>query len=97
MKYLEFTFHTTPCTEIVNDVLSAVLGEAGFESFVEQTDGVIEFAEKSNYFSTEQTLSTLEVLMRKQLEEMDKAQAEETAKLSSQTFTYGDYVGKKNK
>lgn len=29
MKYLEFTFHTTPCTEIVNDVLSAVLGEAG--------------------------------------------------------------------
>ena len=37
MKYLEFTFHTTPCTEIVNDVLSAVLGEAGFESFVEQT------------------------------------------------------------
>ena len=37
MKYLEFTFHTTPCTEIVNDVLSAVLGEAGFESFVEQS------------------------------------------------------------
>ena len=36
MKYLEFTFHTTPCTEIVNDVLSAVLGETGFESFVEQ-------------------------------------------------------------
>ena len=34
MKYLEFTFHTTPCTEIVNDVLSAVLGEVGFESFV---------------------------------------------------------------
>ena len=34
MKYLEFTFHTTPCTEIVNDVLSAVLGETGFESFV---------------------------------------------------------------
>ena len=40
MKYLEFTFHTTPCTEIVNDVLSAVLGETGFESFVEQTDGI---------------------------------------------------------
>ena len=40
MKYLEFTFHTTPCTEIVNDVLSAVLGEVGFESFVEQTDGL---------------------------------------------------------
>ncbi len=40
MKYLEFTFRTTPCTEIVNDVLTAVLGEAGFESFVEQTDGI---------------------------------------------------------
>ena len=35
MKYLEFTFRTVPCTEIVNDVLSGVLGEAGFESFVE--------------------------------------------------------------
>ena len=40
MKYLEFTFRTTPCTEVVNDVLSAVLGEVGFESFVEQTDGI---------------------------------------------------------
>ena len=40
MKYLEFTFRTVPCTEIVNDVLSGVLGEAGFESFVEQTDGI---------------------------------------------------------
>lgn len=35
MKYFEFTFHTSPCTETVNDVLAAVLGEAGFESFVE--------------------------------------------------------------
>ena len=33
MKYFEFTFHTSPCTETVNDVLAAVLGEAGFESF----------------------------------------------------------------
>ena len=35
MKYFEFTFNTNPCTETVNDVLAAVLGEAGFESFVE--------------------------------------------------------------
>ena len=27
MKYLEFTFRTVPCTEIVNDVLSGVLGD----------------------------------------------------------------------
>jgi hypothetical protein len=32
--------------------------------------------------------------MRRQLEAMDKAQAEETASLSTQTFTHGDYVGK---
>ena len=49
MKYLEFTFHTTPCTEIVNDVLSAVLGEAGFESFVEQTDGIAAYIQKDLY------------------------------------------------
>lgn len=29
MKYLEFTFRTSPCTEVVNDVLSAILGDAG--------------------------------------------------------------------
>ena len=28
MKYFEFTFDTHPCTETVNDVLAAVLGEA---------------------------------------------------------------------
>ena len=52
MKYLEFTFHTTPCTEIVNDVLSAVLGEAGFESFVEQTDGIAAYIQKDLYNET---------------------------------------------
>ena len=52
MKYLEFTFHTTPCTEIVNDVLSAVLGETGFESFVEQTDGIAAYIQKDLYNET---------------------------------------------
>lgn len=52
MKYLEFTFHTTPCTEIVNDVLSAVLGEAGFESFVEQTNGIAAYIQKDLYNET---------------------------------------------
>ena len=33
MKYFEFTFRTQPCTETVNDVLAAILGEVGFESF----------------------------------------------------------------
>ena len=31
MKYFEFTFRTQPCTETVNDVLAAILGEVGFE------------------------------------------------------------------
>lgn len=49
MKYLEFTFRTTPCTEVVNDVLSAVLGEVGFESFVEQPDGIAAYIQKELY------------------------------------------------
>lgn len=49
MKYLEFTFRTMPCTEVVNDVLSAVLGEVGFESFVEQTDGITAYIQKELY------------------------------------------------
>ena len=34
MQYLEFTFTTRPATEAVQDVLSAVLAEIGFDSFV---------------------------------------------------------------
>ncbi len=34
MQYLEFTFTTRPTTEAVQDVLSAVLAEIGFDSFV---------------------------------------------------------------
>ena len=52
MKYLEFTFRTLPCTETVNDVLSAVPGEVGFESFVEQTDGISAYIQKSLFDET---------------------------------------------
>ncbi len=34
MKYIEVTFATNPCTEIITDVLSALTAEIGFESFV---------------------------------------------------------------
>ena len=34
MKYLEFTFTTSPSNEAVQDVLAAVLAEVGFDSFV---------------------------------------------------------------
>ena len=40
MKYFEVTFTTSPCNEIVNDVVSALAGEIGFESFVEWDKGV---------------------------------------------------------
>ncbi|KAA6330696.1 hypothetical protein EZS27_020628 [termite gut metagenome] len=40
MNYLEFTFHTIPSTEIIHDVLSAVLGEVGFDSFMEHECGI---------------------------------------------------------
>ena len=49
MKYLEFTFRTQPCTETANDVLCAVLGEVGFESFVEQPDGLAAYIQKDLY------------------------------------------------
>lgn len=47
MKYFEFTFNTNPCTETVNDVLAAVLGEAGFESFVEREGGLSAYIQQS--------------------------------------------------
>ena len=47
MKYFEFVFRTHPCTETVNDVLAAVLGEAGFESFVECEGGLTAYIQQS--------------------------------------------------
>ena len=55
MKYFEFTFDTHPCTETVNDVLAAVLGEAGFESFVEREGGLTAYIQQSLY--NEETLN----------------------------------------
>ena len=56
MKYFEFTFDTHPCTETVNDVLAAVLGEPGFESFVEREGGLTAYIQQSLY--NEETLKT---------------------------------------
>ena len=56
MKYFEFTFDTHPCTETVNDVLAAVLGEAGFESVVERERGLTAYIQQSLY--NEETLKT---------------------------------------
>lgn len=40
MKYITFNFRTNPCTETVNDVLAAVLGDIGFDSFVASESGI---------------------------------------------------------
>ncbi|MEG2574099.1 MAG: 50S ribosomal protein L11 methyltransferase [Bacteroides sp.] len=40
MRYYEITFTTNPCTETINDVLSAELGTIAFESFVECEHGI---------------------------------------------------------
>ena len=47
MKYFEFTFDTNPCTETVNDVLAAVLGDPGFESFIEREGGLSAYIQQS--------------------------------------------------
>lgn len=39
MKYFELTFHITPSSETASDVLSALLAEVGFETFVPEADG----------------------------------------------------------
>ena len=49
MKYLEFIFTTDPNTEIVKDILCAVLGEAGFESFIEQGHETAAYIQKEKY------------------------------------------------
>ena len=47
MKYFEVTFTTTPCNETVTDVVSALAGEIGFESFVEWENGVQAYVQQS--------------------------------------------------
>lgn len=49
MKYLEVIFHTEPCNETVNDVLSALCGEIGFESFMEAEQGVKGYIQEALY------------------------------------------------
>ena len=52
MKYFEVTFTTSPCNETVKDVVSALAGEIGFESFVEWENGVQAYIQQ-NLFDEE--------------------------------------------
>ena len=47
MKYFEVTFTNQPCNETVNEVVSALAGEIGFESFVEWENGVQAYIQQS--------------------------------------------------
>lgn len=41
MNYIEVNFSCHPASEIINDILSATLGEIGFESFIENKNGIV--------------------------------------------------------
>ena len=40
MKYFEVEFTITPCSQVAQDLLSALAGEAGFETFEETANGL---------------------------------------------------------
>ena len=50
MKYLQFTFIPTPRSQTATDLLCAVLADAGFESFQEQEDGLLDAYIPANTF-----------------------------------------------
>lgn len=58
MTYIEVKFTCTPNNEIVNSILSAIIGEIGFESFVEDEYGTTAYIQ-SNIFDEEKLQETL--------------------------------------
>lgn len=49
MRYIEVTFKTIPCNSTVNDLLCAFLGEIGYESFVEESDGIKGYVQQPTF------------------------------------------------
>ena len=47
MKYFEVTFSVSPCNETATDILSALIAETGFESFVECEGGMQAYVQQS--------------------------------------------------
>ncbi|WP_418180741.1 hypothetical protein ACNSOL_01340 [Aliarcobacter lanthieri] len=75
--------------KITNDELNSITGLTQT-----QKDGILSFANNSNFFSTEGTLSTLAEYSKLQLDAYRTQLAEETVGISKKTFTTGDYIGK---
>ena len=49
MNYIEVKFNCNPNNEIVNSILSAELGEIGFESFVEDEKGLTDYVQEEAF------------------------------------------------
>ena len=49
MKYFEVKFTITPFDEITSDMLTALLGDAGFEAFVPEEDGMLAYVQQKDY------------------------------------------------
>jgi len=47
MKYFEVEFTLTPCSQVAQDLLSALAGEAGFETFEETATGLLGYVQQS--------------------------------------------------
>ena len=47
MKYFEVEFTLTPCTQVAQDLLSALAGEVGFETFEETQNGLTGYVQQS--------------------------------------------------
>lgn len=60
MRYLQFTFIPTPRSQTATDLLCAVLAEAGFESFQEQEDGLLDAYIPANAYDDETLRRALE-------------------------------------
>ncbi len=57
--YIEYNFKVDPL-QPTSDILIAELGEAGFESFIEETDGVLAYIQKSDW--SDMILEGVEIL-----------------------------------
>ena len=47
MKYFEVEFTLTPCSQVAQDLLSALAGEAGFETFEETATGLMGYVQQA--------------------------------------------------
>jgi len=73
---------------ITNSELSSISGLTA-----EQKDGIVTVANNSNYFSTEETLNSLQILAQEELKALKLANESEAENLSTKTLQYGDFIG----